>query len=336
MIRLERLTKRWAGGQLAVDDLTLEFPTGELCVLVGPSGSGKTTTLKMINRLIEPSGGRILLDDRDVTHIDPVELRLKMGYVIQNVGLFPHLTIADNVATVPRLLEWDRRRIGERVDELLELVGLDPRRYRGRYPNQLSGGQRQRVGVARALGADPPVLLMDEPFGAIDRITRERLQNEFLRIQRTVRKTIVFVTHDIDEAIKLGDRIAILRDGGVLEQVDTPAKILARPRSGLVQDLLGPDRGLKRLSVSPIDRALLQPPRAGATEPLTAQVSAQATLHDALAEMLLRDAESVAVRDGQGVIGILTPAAIVSALKRMDQEASASTGPDGARDVNRL
>ena len=336
MIRLERLTKRWAGGQLAVDDLTLEFPTGELCVLVGPSGSGKTTTLKMINRLIEPSGGRILLDDRDVTHIDPVGLRLKMGYVIQNVGLFPHLTIADNVATVPRLLEWDRRRIGARVDELLELVGLDPRRYRGRYPNQLSGGQRQRVGVARALGADPPVLLMDEPFGAIDRITRERLQNEFLRIQRTVRKTIVFVTHDIDEAIKLGDRIAILRDGGVLEQVDTPAKILARPRSGLVQDLLGPDRGLKRLSVSPIDRALLQPPRAGAAEPPTAQVSAQATLHDALAEMLLRDAESVAVRDGQGVIGILTPAAIVSALKRMDREASASTGPDGARDVNRL
>ena len=323
MIRLERLTKRWAGGQLAVDDLTLEFPTGELCVLVGPSGSGKTTTLKMINRLIEPSGGRILLDDRDVTHIDPVELRLKMGYVIQNVGLFPHLTIADNVATVPRLLEWDRRRIRARVDELLELVGL-------------SGGQRQRVGVARALGADPPVLLMDEPFGAIDRITRERLQNEFLRIQRTVRKTIVFVTHDIDEAVKLGDRIAILRDGGVLEQVDTPAKILARPRSGLVQDLLGPDRGLKRLSVSPIDRALLQPPRAGAAEPPTAQVSAQATLHDALAEMLLRDAESVAVRDGQGVIGILTPAAIVSALKRMDQEASASTGPDGARDVNRL
>ena len=336
MIRLERLTKRWAGGQLAVDDLTLEFPTGELCVLVGPSGSGKTTTLKMINRLIEPSGGRILLDERDVTHIDPVELRLKMGYVIQNVGLFPHLTIADNVATVPRLLEWDRRRIGARVDELLELVGLDPRRYRGRYPNQLSGGQRQRVGVARALGADPPVLLMDEPFGAIDRITRERLQNEFLRIQRTVRKTIVFVTHDIDEAIKLGDRIAILRDGGVLEQVDTPAKILARPRSGLVQDLLGPDRGLKRLSVSPIDRALLQPPRAGATEPPTAQVSAQATLHDALAEMLLRDAESVAVRDGQGVIGILTPAAIVSALKRMDREASASTGPNGVRDVNRL
>jgi osmoprotectant transport system ATP-binding protein len=319
MIRLERLTKRWPGGQLAVEDLTLEFPTGELCVLVGPSGSGKTTTLKMINRLIEPSSGRILLDDRDVTHIDPVELRLKMGYVIQNVGLFPHLTIADNVATVPRLLEWDRKRIRSRVDELLELVGLDPRRFRDRFPNQLSGGQRQRVGVARALGADPPVLLMDEPFGAIDRITRERLQNEFLRIQRTVRKTIVFVTHDIDEAIKLGDRIAILRDGGVLEQVDTPARILARPRSSLVQDLLGPDRGLKRLSVSPIDRSLLEPPSVGGGEQPQAVVSAEATLHDALAEMLLRDSGSVAVRDGEALIGVLTPDAIVRALKRMDQ-----------------
>src|SRR5579864_9598434 len=210
MIRLERLTKRWAGGQLAVNDLTLEFPTGELSVLVGPSGSGKTTTLKVINRLIEPTSGRILLDDRDVTHIDPVELRLKMGYVIQSVGLFPHLTIADNVATVPRLLEWDRKRIRARVDELLELVGLDPRLYRNRYPSQLSGGQRQRVGVARALGADPPVLLMDEPFGAIDRVTRDRLQNEFLRIQAQMRKIVVFVTHDIDEAVKMGDRIAIL------------------------------------------------------------------------------------------------------------------------------
>src|SRR5437588_9702119 len=336
MIRLERVSKRYPGGQVAVRELSIEFATGQLPMLVGRSGCGKTTTLKMINRLIEPTGGRIFHDEQDVTHGDPIALRLRMGYVIQNVGLFPHMTIADNVATVPRLLGWDKSRIQRRVTELLDLVGLDPRQFARRYPHQLSGGQRQRVGVARALGADPPILLMDEPFGAIDRIARGRLQNEFLRIQRTVRKTIVFVTHDIDEAIKLGDRIAILRDGGVLEQVDTPAKILARPRSGLVQDLLGPDRGLKRLSVSPIDRALLQPPPAGAAEPPTAQVSAQATLHDALAEVLLADAESVAVRDRQGVIGILTPAAIVSALKRMDQEASASTGPDGARDVNRL
>src|SRR5437588_7253546 len=256
MIRLERVSKRYPGGQVAVRELSIEFATGQLTMLVGPSGCGKTTTLKMINRLIEPTGGRIFHDEQDVTHGDPIALRLRMGYVIQNVGLFPHMTIADNVATVPRLLGWDKSRIQRRVTELLDLVGLDPRQFARRYPHQLSGGQRQRVGVARALGADPPILLMDEPFGAIDRIARGRLQNEFLRIQREVRKTVIFVTHDIDESIKLGDRIAILRDGGVLEQVDTPAKILARPRSGLVQDLLGPDRGLKRLSVSPIDRAL--------------------------------------------------------------------------------
>src|SRR2546422_6556210 len=259
MIRLEGVSKRY-GAQFAVRDVTIEFHTGQLTMLVGPSGCGKTTTLKMINRLIEPSSGRILHDDQDVTHIDPVTLRLRMGYVIQNVGLFPHLTVADNVATVPRLLGWDKRRIARRVNELLELVGLDPRAFAHRYPHQLSGGQRQRVGVARALGADPPVLLMDEPFGAIDRIARERLQNEFLRIQREVRKTVVFVTHDIDEAIKLGDRIAIM-NAGRLEQYDKPAAILARPASDLVIDLLGPDRGLKLLSVTPIDlNALERPP----------------------------------------------------------------------------
>jgi osmoprotectant transport system ATP-binding protein len=229
-------------------------------MLVGPSGCGKTTTLKMINRLIEPSEGRIFHDDQDVTHVDPVVLRLRMGYVIQNVGLFPHMSIADNVATVPRLLGWDKGRIQRRVTELLELVGLDPKQFARRYPHQLSGGQRQRVGVARALGADPPVLLMDEPFGAIDRIARERLQNEFLRIQREVRKTVIFVTHDIDEAIKLGDRIAVM-NAGRLEQYDTPAAILAKPATDLVVDLLGPDRGLKRLSVTPIDtNALERPP----------------------------------------------------------------------------
>jgi osmoprotectant transport system ATP-binding protein len=260
MIRLEGVTKRYPGGQLAVRELSIQFSTGKLTMLVGPSGCGKTTTLKMINRLIEPSGGRIFHDEQDVTHIDPVALRLRMGYVIQNVGLFPHMSIADNIATVPRLLGWDKARIRKRVTELLELVGLDPRQYGPRYPHQLSGGQRQRVGVARALGADPPILLMDEPFGAIDRIARERLQNEFLRIQREVRKTVVFVTHDIDEAIKLGDRIAIM-DLGQLVQYDTPAAILARPASDLVIELLGPDRGLKRLSVTPIDlEALEQPP----------------------------------------------------------------------------
>src|SRR4030081_2854362 len=260
MIRLERVTKRYPGGQVAVRELTIEFHTGQLTMLVGPSGCGKTTTLKMINRLIEPSDGRIFHDEQDVPHIDPVALRLRMGYVIQNVGLFPHLSIADNVATVPRLLRWDKERIRRRVNELLELVGLDPKQFGHRYPHQLSGGQRQRVGVARALGADPPILLMDEPFGAIDRIARARLQNEFLRIQREVRKTVIFVTHDIDEAIKLGDRIAIM-NAGRLEQYDTPAAILAKPASDLVVDLLGPDRGLKRLSVTPIDiKALERPP----------------------------------------------------------------------------
>jgi len=259
MIRLEQVTKRYPGGQVAVRELTIEFETGQLTMLVGPSGCGKTTTLKMINRLIEPTEGRIFHDEQDVTHIDPVALRLRMGYVIQNVGLFPHLSIADNVATVPRLLGWDKKRIQQRVTELLELVGLDPKQFARRFPHQLSGGQRQRVGVARALGADPPILLMDEPFGAIDRIARERLQNEFLRIQREVRKTVIFVTHDIDEAIKLGDRIAIM-NAGRLEQYDTPAAILAKPASDLVIDLLGPDRGLKRLSVTPIDLNELERP----------------------------------------------------------------------------
>jgi osmoprotectant transport system ATP-binding protein len=259
MIRLEQVSKRYPGGQVAVRDLSIEFPTGQLTMLVGPSGCGKTTTLKMINRLIEPSSGRIFHDDEDVTGIDPVKLRLRMGYVIQNVGLFPHMTIAENIAIVPGLLGWDRRRIQQRVTELLQLVGLDPRQFGRRYPHQLSGGQRQRVGVARALGADPPVLLMDEPFGAIDRIARERLQNEFIRIQRAVKKTVIFVTHDIDEAIKLGDRIAVMNQGR-LEQYDTPAAILARPASDLVIDLLGPDRGLKRLSVTPIDLSALEHP----------------------------------------------------------------------------
>src|SRR5256884_5355882 len=268
MIRLEQVTKRYPGGQVAVRELTIEFPTGQLTMLVGPSGCGKTTTLKMINRLIEPSDDRIFHDEQDVTHVDPVALRLRMGYVIQNVGLFPHLSIADNVATVPRLLGWDRKRIQQRVNELLELVGLDPRQFSRRYPHQLSGGQRQRVGVARALGADPPVLLMDEPFGAIDRMGRERLQNECLRIQREVRKTVIFDTNDIDEAINLGDRIAIMNAGG-LEQYDTPAAILAKPASDLVIDLMGPDRGLKRLSVTPIDlNALERPPVVHADDPL--------------------------------------------------------------------
>jgi osmoprotectant transport system ATP-binding protein len=259
VIRLEHLTKTF-GGQVAVDDLTLEVPEGEVCVLVGPSGCGKTTTMKMVNRLIEPTSGRIFIGDDDVTHVDPVHLRRRIGYVIQQVGLFPHQTIADNVATVPRLLGWDKQRVRTRVTELLDLVGLDPAQFTGRYPNELSGGQRQRVGVARALAADPPVLLMDEPFGAIDPITRDRLQGEFLRLQGELRKTVVFVTHDVEEAVRMGDRIAILRQGGVLEQYDTPAEVLGRPASPFVASFVGTDRGLKRLSVTAIDPADLEKP----------------------------------------------------------------------------
>ena len=261
MIRLEHVTKAYDAAHLAVDDLTLEVAAGELCVLVGPSGCGKTTTMRMINRLIEPTSGHIYLGDEDVLQLDPVQLRRRIGYVIQQIGLFPHMTIADNVATVPRLLRWKSDRVRARVDELLELVGLPPGSFRDRYPHQLSGGQRQRVGVARALGADPDVLLMDEPFGAIDPITRERLQDEFLRLQAEVRKTIVFVTHDVEEAVKLGDRIAILRQGGVLAQYDTPAAILGAPATEFVADFVGADRALKRLRVTGIDaRDLQQPP----------------------------------------------------------------------------
>ncbi len=260
MIRLEGLTKRWDNGQVAVDALDLEVGRGEITVLVGPSGCGKTTTLRMVNRLVEPTAGRVIIDGDDVTRSDPVELRRRIGYVIQHVGLFPHLDVAANVATVPRLLGWDRPRIRRRVDELLELVGLEPDVYRRRYPHQLSGGQRQRVGVARALGVDPPVLLMDEPFGAIDPITRDRLQGEFLRLQAEVGKTVVFVTHDIDEAVRLGDRIAVLREGGVLEQYASPADVLGRPASPFVAGFVGGDRGLKRLGVVPVDLGRLERP----------------------------------------------------------------------------
>ena len=250
-IRLENLTKSFPGQkQAAVDDLSLEIPEGEIVIFVGPSGCGKTTTMKLINRLIEPTSGRIILDDEDVTRVDPDRLRRRIGYVIQQIGLFPHQTIAQNIATVPRLLGWDKARITARVDELIEMVGMDPAAYRDRYPKQLSGGQRQRIGVARAMSADPDVMLMDEPFGAIDPITRDRLQNEFLRLQSEIKKTIVFVTHDIDEAIKMGDRIAILREGSHVAQYDTPERILVDPADDFVADFIGRGASLKRLSLS--------------------------------------------------------------------------------------
>jgi osmoprotectant transport system ATP-binding protein len=243
-------TKRYPGQtEPAVDALSLEVPAGEICVLVGPSGCGKTTAMRMVNRMIDITDGDILLDGGSVKDRDPAELRRDIGYAIQQIGLFPHLTVADNVATVPRLLGWSKQRIHERVDELLELVSLDPQETRERFPGQLSGGQRQRVGVARALAVDPPLMLMDEPFGAIDPINRERLQNEFLRLQREIRKTIVFVTHDIDEAIKMGDRIAIMQRGGKLAQYSPPAELLMSPVSRFVEDFVGADRALKRLAL---------------------------------------------------------------------------------------
>ena len=249
-LEFRNVTKRYAGQtDPAVEDLSLEVPAGEICVLVGPSGCGKTTAMRMVNRMIDITDGDILLDGGSVKGKAPAELRRDIGYAIQQIGLFPHLTVAGNIATVPRLLGWDRERIRARVDELLELVSLDPSETRDRYPAQLSGGQRQRIGVARALAVDPPLMLMDEPFGAIDPINRERLQNEFLRLQKEIRKTVVFVTHDIDEAIKMGDRIAVLKVGGKLAQYAPPAELLMYPEDRFVEDFVGADRALKRLAL---------------------------------------------------------------------------------------
>nr|WP_238992284.1 betaine/proline/choline family ABC transporter ATP-binding protein [Jiangella ureilytica] len=254
------MSKKYPDGTVAVQELTLEVQRGELVVLVGPSGCGKTTTMKMVNRLVEPTGGRIVVDGTDVTDADPVALRRGIGYVIQNVGLFPHRTIEENIAVVPQLVGWPRKRRNERARELMELVGLDPAVHGRRYPHELSGGQRQRVGVARALAVDPPVLLMDEPFSAVDPVVRSQLQDEFLRLQGDVRKTILFVTHDIEEAVRLGDRIAVFKQGGLLEQFDTPAAILGAPATEFVADFVGADRGLKRLSVTSITPADLEHP----------------------------------------------------------------------------
>jgi osmoprotectant transport system ATP-binding protein len=262
-VEFEHVTKRYDARAKdtpgAVNDLSLTVPAGKICVLVGPSGCGKTTSLKMVNRLIEPSGGRILLDGVDAATRDVDELRRGIGYVIQQVGLFPHQTIGVNVAVVPSLLGWSEARRKERSDELLALVGLDPVRYRDRYPSQLSGGERQRVGVARALAADPPIMLMDEPFGAVDPVVRERLQNEFLRLQEELAKTILFVTHDIDEAIKMGDLVAVMQVGGILAQFGPPADILAAPANEFVARFVGTDRGLKRLSLRRVSELELRP-----------------------------------------------------------------------------
>ncbi|MFD6419536.1 betaine/proline/choline family ABC transporter ATP-binding protein [Streptomyces sp. NPDC060194] len=250
-MQLENLTKRYPNSaQPAVDSVSMDIAAGEMVIFVGPSGCGKSTTLKMINRLIEPTSGRIRIDGEDVTDMDPVKLRRKIGYAIQSSGLFPHMTVAENIALVPRMVGWPKSRIKARVEEMLDLVGLDPGEFRGRYPRQLSGGQQQRVGVARALAADPPVLLMDEPFGAVDPITRDHLQDELIRLQQELHKTIVFVTHDFDEAIKLGDRIAVLREQSHIAQFDTPEAILTNPADDFVSGFVGAGAALKRLNLT--------------------------------------------------------------------------------------
>ncbi|MCX4817056.1 betaine/proline/choline family ABC transporter ATP-binding protein [Streptomyces sp. NBC_01239] len=267
MIRFEQVSKRYPDGTTAVDGLSFEVNEGELVTLVGPSGCGKTTTMMMVNRLIEPTSGRIFVNGEDIATVDPVRLRRRIGYVIQQVGLFPHRTVLDNTATVPSLVGWKRTKARARAAELLDLVGLDPKTYGPRYPEQLSGGQRQRVGVARALAADPPVLLMDEPFGAVDPVVREQLQDEFLRMQAAVRKTVLLVTHDIEEAVRLGDRIAVYGQGRI-EQYDTPGAVLGTPATPYVAEFVGADRGLKRLSVTEIEPDdLEQPPVARVDEP---------------------------------------------------------------------
>jgi osmoprotectant transport system ATP-binding protein len=349
MIRLQGLGKRYADGTVAVDDVTMSIRRGELVMLVGPSGGGKSTTLRLINRLIEPTSGRIWLDGRDVTNEQPEKLRRGIGYVIQRIGLFPHRTVEQNVATVPALLGWDRERTRRRVRELLDLVGLEPGTYAKRYPNELSGGQQQRVGVARALAADPPVLLMDEPFGAVDPIARDRLQEQFRRIQAELHKTVVFVTHDIDEAVRLGDRIAVLGPAGKLQQYGPPATLLAAPANENVAAFVGADRGIRQMSVTPLTREDLDEPptvRAGSTRAAPdgavvldgdggvrgvvrdgrvvaapPVVALGTSLRQVFAALAGVDSGLVPVVDGGRYIGAATPEGIYHALRRSAQSA---------------
>ncbi len=304
MISMRDVTKTFPGARVpAVSSLSLEIPAGETVVLVGPSGCGKTTTMKMINRLVEPTSGTILVDGTDVMQQDPVRLRRGIGYVIQSIGLMPHRTVAENIATVPKLVGWDDARVKARVTELVDVLELDPDLL-GRYPNELSGGQRQRVGVARALAVDPPVMLMDEPFGAVDPIVRERLQDQFLRIQGELRKTIVFVTHDVDEAIKMADRIAILNKGGVLEQFAPPEEILRAPANDFVRQFVGVERALKRLSLLRVSDVATGPPPASRGGP---SIARDASLRQALDAIVASPGDAVAVVDEHGAaVGVLT------------------------------
>ncbi len=307
MIRLEGVGKTYPDGTVAVHDLDMDVPRGELVCLVGPSGCGKSTTLKMVNRLIEPTNGRIFLDGQDVTDADPVQLRRGIGYVIQQVGLFPHQKIVDNVMTVPLLYGESKQKARERAEELLTMVGLDPGQYAERYPHQLSGGQRQRVGVARALAANPPVLLMDEPFGAVDPVSRGRLQEEFRALQRELDKTVMLVTHDIDEATRLGDRVAVFATGGRLAQYDVPAAVLGAPADDFVAEFVGGSRGLRRLAVTPIDPDHLEPLEGINTGDLAGTIDVHSSLEAAMALMMREDKPMIGVTDRARFLGVLTP-----------------------------
>ena len=324
MIEFKDVSKTYAGSDSpVVNDLTFNIGDGEICVLVGPSGCGKTTSMRMVNRLIEPTAGEILIDGQKNTSMSGTQLRRKIGYAIQQIGLFPHRTIASNVGTVPGLVGWDKERITSRVDELLDLVGLPPDEYRDRYPAELSGGQQQRVGVARALAADPPIMLMDEPFGAVDPITRERLQQEFLRIQEDIKKTIVFVTHDIDEAIKMGDKIAILKEGGVLAQYDTPENILANPASDFVSSFVGTDRVLKRLSLMQVKDMNLDPVNGGGDN--LPRIDEHLTLKDALSEIIGAGADrGLVIPGGNG--GSPSGTLSIDSIRTLSHDAEVASG----------
>lgn len=315
MILLHGVGKTYPNGTVAVHELDLDVRRGEMVVLVGPSGCGKSTTLKMINRLIEPTTGRIILDGKDVTAVDPVELRRGIGYVIQQIGLFPHQKIINNVMTVPLLYGESKATARARALELLETVGLDPALYADRYPHQLSGGQRQRVGVARALAANPPVLLMDEPFGAVDPVVRTKLQDEFLRLQRELGKTVVLVTHDIDEAVRMGDRVAVFAVGGRLAQYATPMELLARPADDFVADFVGSTRGLRRLTVTPLREEHLEPLDGVNGGHLGAAIDIDSSLEEALAAMLRDDKPMIGVKRGSQFVGVLTPNGVHQALR---------------------
>ena len=324
-IVLDGVTKKYPGtDSAAVDDIHLDIAPGDIVMLVGPSGCGKTTTMRMINRLIEPTSGRILIDGEDVLSLNDVKLRRTIGYVIQQIGLFPHLTIESNVSMVPKLLGWDKARIATRVEEMLSVVGLDPAEFAHRYPRQLSGGQQQRVGVARALCADPPIMLMDEPFGAVDPITRTKLQDEFLNLQQRLRKTIVFVTHDFDEAVKMGDKIAVLDKGSRIAQYASPEEILTSPADDFVSGFVGHGATLKRLQLERLDSLDLHP--ADVAEQGVEPLPMRSTLHDVLDAMIADGLDAVQVVDDGHIVGTVTLEDLLGRVRELRAEADARTG----------